>query len=377
MLLEPSTSGPSGRIHMVDLFAGPGGLDVAAHWLGLDVDGIEWDANACATRAAAGLRTWHEDVRKHKPSDFETATVLAGGPPCQTYTVAGGGAGRRALDQVLRFVKRMAAGEDVKDNLAELDDDRTGLVLEPLRWALEAVRNGRPYDAIVLEQVPAVLPVWYAVREALAGVGYKADCGILHTEMFGVPQTRRRAILIARRDRTPSLPKPTHRLYRKGVPATQGDPALLPWATMGEAVKRESPYVVISNYGTGGDPKARGRRTSEEPAATVTGKVSRNRLVTRDEQELPRFSPQEAGRLQTFPLDYPWQGGDISQQIGNAIPPRLAAHVLAAALGFELDEAALDEAVNGAWDVTKSSKPLRRQQQPSNALEKVADARLF
>ncbi|NGY65553.1 DNA cytosine methyltransferase [Lentzea sp. NEAU-D13] len=345
---------------MVDLFAGPGGLDVAAHWLGMAVDGIEWDANACATRAEAGLATWHADVRHHKPADFEKATVLAGGPPCQTYTVAGGGAGRRALDQVLRYVKRMAAGENVKESLADLDDERTGLVLEPLRWALEAVHEGRPYEAIILEQVPAVLPVWNAVREALEGVGYKADCGILHTEMFGVPQTRRRAILIARRDCKPSLPMPTHRRYRKGVPSSEGDAQLLPWETMGSAVKRESPYMVISNYGTGGDPKLRGRRTSDEPSATVTGKVSRNRLVTFDEHELEldRFTEQEAGRLQTFPRDYPWAGKDRSQQIGNAIPPRLAAHVLAAAMGWKLDEKALDAAVDGDWKVTKKSMPL-------------------
>ncbi|MCX2949985.1 DNA cytosine methyltransferase [Lentzea sp. NEAU-D7] len=366
MIPEQPVSLQPGQIHMVDLFAGPGGLDVAAHWLGMAVDGIEWDGNACATRVEAGLRTWKADVRDHMPSKFKTATVLAGGPPCQTYTVAGSGTGRRALEQVLRFVKRMAAGEKVKESLAELDDDRTGLVLEPLRWALEAVQDGRPYDAIVLEQVPAVLPVWNAVREALEGVGYKADCGILHTEMYGVPQTRRRAILIARRDRKPSLPAPTHRRYRKGVPPTEGDSHLLPWETMGKAVHRDSPYVVISNYGTGGDPKARGRRTSDEPAATVTGKVSRNRLVTHDEHELERFSIAEAGRLQTFPIDYPWAGRDKSQQIGNAIPPRLAAHVLAAALGVRLDESALDAAVQGKWEVTKNSKPLAPKDQHLN-----------
>ncbi|SFW54851.1 DNA cytosine methyltransferase [Amycolatopsis australiensis] len=369
MLAEQSVASPPGPIHMVDLFAGPGGLDVAAHWLGLVVDGIEWDDNACATRARAGLRTHHADVRAHKPADFEKATVLAGGPPCQTYTVAGSGAGRRALEQVLGFVKRMAAGEDVKKSLDGLDDERTGLVLEPLRWALEAVKDGRPYDAIVLEQVPAVLPVWHAVGEALASVGYKSACGILHTEMFGVPQTRRRAILIARRDRKPSLPTPTHQLYRKGRPADAGDLALLPWETMGKAVSRGVPYVVISNYGTGGDPKARGRRTSDEPAATVTGKVSRNRLVTHDERELPRFSLPEAGRLQTFPIDYPWAGGDISQQIGNAIPPRLAAHVLAAALGMKLDRQALDKAVNDKWEVTKSSKPLAVKQETTQSAD--------
>ncbi|SES36550.1 DNA cytosine methyltransferase [Actinokineospora terrae] len=325
-------------VAMVDLFAGPGGLDVAARWLGVVATGIEWDRNACATRAAAGLATVVGDVRDHGPAEFPDATVLAGGPPCQTYTVAGSGAGRRALEVVLGFVKRMAAGEDVRDDLAGLDDERTGLVLEPLRWALEAHRLGRPYEAIVLEQVQAVLPVWVAVAEALAGIGYRSDLGILHTEEYGVPQTRRRAILIARRDRQPSLPQPTHQRYRKGSAPVPGLPR---WRSMADALDRDD-FVVISNYGTGGDPKARGRRTSAEPAATVTGKISRNRLTTQDGTELPRFTPAEAGTLQTFPPDYPWSGNDIPQQIGNAIPPRLAAHVLAAALGIDLDPATID-----------------------------------
>ncbi|GLZ38596.1 DNA cytosine methyltransferase [Actinokineospora sp. NBRC 105648] len=342
------TSSPP--VDMVDLFAGPGGLDVAARWLGLGVHGIEWDRNACATRAAAGLGTTRDDVRGYGPADFPDATILAGGPPCQTYTVAGGGAGRRALEQVLAFVKRMAAGDDgVAAELALLDDERTGLVLQPLRWALAAEQLGRPYETIVLEQVPAVLPVWEAVREALEGIGYRATCGILNTEEFGVPQTRRRAILIARRDRQVSLPAPTHRRYRKGMLQSEGDSRLRPWENMGSALRRPSPFVVISNYGTGGDPKARGRRTSAEPAATVTGKISRNRLVAADGTELDRFTLAEAGRLQSFPVDYPWSGGDIAQQIGNAIPPRLAAHVLAAALGIQLDETALDGAVESKW----------------------------
>jgi site-specific DNA-cytosine methylase len=46
----------------------------------------------------------------------------------------------------------------------------------------------------------------------------------------------------------------------------------------------------------------------------------------------PRFTHAEAGQLQTFPADYPWSGADIAQQIGNAVPPRLAAAVLGAML---------------------------------------------
>ncbi|MEU5849636.1 DNA cytosine methyltransferase [Saccharopolyspora shandongensis] len=353
---------------MVDLFAGPGGLDVAAHWLGLTVEGVEWDEDACRTRKAARLATVPGDVRDFGPNNFPDAEfkILAGGPPCQTFTVAGSGAGRRALDDVVDFAKRMASGNEdpdrIKEDLKSLDDERTGLVLEPLRWALEAHRQGRPYDAIVLEQVPAVLPVWKAFEAALGEIGYEADSDILHTEEFGVPQTRRRAILIARRDGKPSLPSSTHRRYRKGVPRSSGDSGLRAWETMGRALEGRGQFTVISNYGTGGDPKARGQRTSEEPAFTVTGKISRNRLRSPSGEELERFEDKEAGRLQTFPADYPWDGNAIAQQIGNAIPPRLAAHVLAAAIGWSLkpesESKKVDAAVDAPWAVTRDSSPL-------------------
>ncbi|PWJ08778.1 DNA cytosine methyltransferase [Streptomyces sp. NWU49] len=325
---------------IVDLFAGPGGLDVAAEKLGVASVGVEWDSAACATRRAAGLETVEGDVRCYGPAVFPNADVLAGGPPCQTFTVAGTGAGRRALDDVLTFVDRMVAREDreeIAKDLAKLEDERTGLVLEPLRWALEAIDDqDKPYRAIVLEQVPAVLPVWEAYAKALQNEGYSVDCGLLGTEAYGVPQTRKRAVLIARMGNEPvELPAPTHRTYRKGVPRNSGASSLKPWRTMGDVLDRESQFLVISNYGTGGDPKARGRRGSWEPSATVTGKISRNRVVSLDGTELDRFSFSEAGRLQTFPADYPWSGKDVGQQIGNAVPPRLAMHVLCAAFGWK------------------------------------------
>ncbi|ALE76427.1 DNA methylase [Pseudonocardia sp. EC080625-04] len=337
-------------VPIVDLFAGPGGLDVAAEWLGFPAEGVEFDANACATRRRAGLRTRQRDVRDLGPADFPDATVLTGGPPCQTFTVAGTGGGRRALERIRTLVELMVDRHDVREIVSGLDDERTGLVLEPLRWVIEAMDQERQYEAIVLEQVPAVLPVWEAMAEALERVGnYRTATGILRTEQFGVPQTRRRAILMARLGEQPALPTPTHRPYRRGVDRDQGDPRLLPWETMGRTLDRPQPFEVVSNYGTGGDPKDRGRRRFDEPAATVTGKIRRNRITGRGATRGERFTEYEAGMLQTFPHDYPWSGNDVGQQVGNAIPPRLAAHVLAGVLGIELTVEELDARVRAPW----------------------------
>ncbi|MFC8704146.1 DNA cytosine methyltransferase [Streptomyces anulatus] len=324
----------------VELFAGPGGMILGLHAAGIRGTGIEWDPNAVATRRAAGLPTIHADVRNHGPRDFPNATVLAGGPPCQTFTVAGNGTGRDELDRVVDAVKRMGDRQTIDPR--EFNDDRTALVLEPLRWVLEDFEHS--YNTIILEQVPQVLPVWEAYADVLREEGYSVATGILATEQYGVPQTRRRAVLIASLNGPVALPQPTHRPYRKGVPQHEGDPRLLSWVSMSDALDRPQPFTVVSNYGTGGDPKNRGRRTSAEPAFTVTGKVSRNRIIGPGGDELPRFTSAEAGVLQGFPADHPWSGNDIPQQIGNACPAPLAAALAHASRAIPASSPAIVEA---------------------------------
>ncbi|MEU7010393.1 DNA cytosine methyltransferase [Streptomyces sp. NPDC046332] len=314
---------------MPDLFAGPGGIDIAARQLGIHLTGIEWEPSAVATRRAAGLPTIHGDVRQQDSLKFPNEEVLAGGPPCQTFSIGGTGKGRHALDTLVTAVKR--SGIRGYLTVPEGLDERTALVLEPLRWILDAIEDLHPYYSIVLEQVPAVLPIWEAYAEVLTAYGYSTAAGVLNAEEYGVPQTRRRAALVARLDRPVTLPAPTHRRYAKGQPQTAGDPSLLPWRSMADALPERGPFTVVSNYGTGGDPKRRGRRSSTEPAFTVTGKISRFRLIDEHGHDLDRLSHAEAGVLQGFPADYPWSGRDIPQQIGNCCPPPLAHALLTAA----------------------------------------------
>ncbi|MFJ6069608.1 DNA cytosine methyltransferase [Streptomyces sp. NPDC093065] len=394
------------RPFVLDLFAGPGGLDVAGHRLGVPSLGVEWDRSACLTRYAAGLDTLHADVSAVRRESFESLppeiNVLAGGPPCQTYSVAGKGAGRKALEEVKKFIARLMAGdpdEEIDKELKNLSDPRTALVLEPLRYAIQATRSPnrghRPYDVIVLEQVPAVEALWVRYAEVLQKIGlpdgtkYNVVVDVLDTETFGVPQTRSRAVLIARREGLgePSLPDATHHAYearewnrRNGgdaaavpaqptlydaevpepAPHPDADDELKHWASMGDALAepvgthlgRKTPFLVRSNYGSSGVPGRRGVRTDRQPATTVTGRISRFVVFepVGDHPDIvregPRFTMNEAGMLQSFPPDYPWSGTAKAQQVGNAVPPLFGAHLLSAALGLP---APAPEAMRKPW----------------------------
>jgi DNA (cytosine-5)-methyltransferase 1 len=336
---------------IVDLFAGPGGWDVAATRLGLDVIGIEIDRAACETRRAAGLGTVEGDVRDYGPADFPEATDAVGSPPCQTFSVGGKGRGRNALDVVLGLADRLAERRSIADELSALDDERTGLVLEPLRWALQAIDGGQPYRTVMLEQVPTVLPVWEKIAELLRREGYTVVTGRLSAEEHGVAQTRSRAVLAASLHGQAGLPEPTHQRYRRGVPQGQGALDLKPWLSMADGIgwgmtHRPALTIAVGTAAGGPDPSCVGGSGAR---STLYGERDAGRWIacTRltDVEKLPayrggrrdtiRLSVEDAAILQGFPPDHPWRGSRTKQleQIGNAFPPPLAEAVLAENIG--------------------------------------------
>lgn len=313
----------------VDLFAGPGGWDVAATRLGLDVVGIEWNAGAVATRRAAGLSTIHDDVRKYGPQQFPDRDVLIASPPCQTFSTAGNGAGRRHLGVVKASLDAMVS-KDVQH--FEFDDERTALILEPMRWVLESFRLGTPYSAILMEQVPTVQPVWDAYAGHLRALGYSVETARLNAEQFGVPQTRKRSILVAGLSTT-SLPTPTHSRFHSRN-RSKLDAGVLPWVSMAEALgwggaKADWHYV--------GSRRSNATvRMSSEPAPTLAFGHEAGAIWRVAGESERRTTIAEAAALQTFPQSHPWRGSMSSQfqQIGNAVPPLLAEAVLRSAFNL-------------------------------------------
>lgn len=86
------------------------------------------------------------------------------------------------------------------------------------------------------------------------------------------------------------------------------------------------------------------RERANRPAPTVTGTVGH--VGGKQAGGHLNLTTAEAARLQGFPDGYPFQGnkGQRSLQIGNAVPPLLAAHVLAAATGLSMSATLTKEA---------------------------------
>lgn len=237
----------------IDLFAGPGGWDLAASTLGIDPLGIEWDDAACATRAVAGLRTKQADVAALDPTDFAPCDLLIASPPCPSFSTAGKGAGIADMPLVYEAATAAARGKPVPP--LPWRDERSALVVEPLRWAVLLEPR-----FLAWEQVPPVLPFWEHCAELLRRKGWNVWTGIMEVERYGVPQTRERAILIADREQPVHPPRPTHQRYVKGEPqrhevTLEGE--VLPWVSMAEALgwsegKQPSPAPTVSGGGTAG-----------------------------------------------------------------------------------------------------------------------------
>lgn len=167
----------------IDLFSGAGGFSLGLEKAGLSLVGAV-DLNLHAARTYKHNFSSHpifaEDLQTFTPKNFSKETgcgsidVIVGGPPCQGFSSA------RTGNHGLKFV------EDKRRILYEF-------FLDYVKWFQPKI--------FVMENVPGIKTavggtIWKNIETAIKNTGYTMHTELLQAQYFGVPQKRRRIIIV-------------------------------------------------------------------------------------------------------------------------------------------------------------------------------------
>lgn len=344
---RPRTFEPNGNVSVVDLFAGCGGLSLglaaAAARRSATTSGLAVEMNPAIAsvhhRNFPSLETIAASVEsvvdgrvgdQLTPSElrlrraFGGSAFLVGGPPCQGHSDLNNHT-RRSDPRNALYLRMARAAE----------------VLQPVHVIIENVPSVRHDSAGVVE----------ASRRILEGLGYAVDDSVVSMVQLGVPQRRRRHLLVA----TLSGHQPRQlfealarsRVQERSVRWAIEDLVDVDRGPLDQASTRSAANIERMNHLFDNDehdlpdrlrpPCHRdkphsynavyGRLHWDEPAPTITTgftSMGQGRYVHPSRRRT--LTPHEAARLQGFPDWFDW--GDsrrtvLSTMIGNAVPPAL------------------------------------------------------
>ncbi|UVJ31101.1 DNA (cytosine-5-)-methyltransferase [Staphylococcus aureus] len=309
----------------IDLFSGAGGMTLGFENAGFkNVFSVEFDKYAA--------ETYKYNFPNHKLviNNIENITnneikkiiqdkeidVIVGGPPCQGFSLAGK-YGRSFIEdprnqlfkEYLRFVSIIKPKIFIIENVARLVSHNSGNTIEE-------------------------------IKSSIRYLGYEVKYKVLQTADYGIPQKRQRVIIVGYRNHEFNYPEKVNSI--KTIRDAIGD---LPILNSGEsssipnhiAMKHSEKMLFkmqfISDGGNrneipieyrpkSGDARKYIKYNSQLPSIPITGDMrkvfhyNQNRALT----------SRELARIQTFPDNFIFKGTSISiqQQIGNAVPPKLA-----------------------------------------------------
>ncbi|MGI1818553.1 DNA cytosine methyltransferase [Lactobacillus johnsonii] len=330
------------KINAIDLFCGVGGLTAGLQKAGINViAGIDieskckfpYEKNNNAKFINADLKKVKSiDIEKLYPKDTDIK-VLAGCAPCQPFS-----------SYSYRY-----RGSDVTKNKMDLLDTFSRIV-----------KDIKP-DIVSMENVPQLAkePIFNDFVMTLKKLNYKVNWHIVYAPQYGVPQKRKRLVLLAgntdidlvsplfNKDNYPTvrdtifkLPKieagatnktdPMHRspkltkLNIKRIKQSKPGGTWHDWdeKLLLKAYRKKSGKSYTSVYG---------RMQWDEPAPTITTKFygyGNGRFGHPEQNRAISF--REGAMLQTFPENYlffdedhPISGKDLGIMIGNAVPVKL------------------------------------------------------
>jgi DNA (cytosine-5)-methyltransferase 1 len=365
----------------IELFAGAGGLALGIGGAGFRHKAVvERDQNACGTireNNRRGVIDWplfETDVRKFDYSSYgDGIDLLAGGPPCQPFSI--GGKHRGYDDSRNLFPESIRAVRDLRPK-AVLFENVKGLLRESFAKYFEYILLQITYPDV--EHGPG--EEWtshlsrlekYHTKGKHDGLSYRVVFRLLNAADYGVPQRRERVIIVGFRSDLNldwSFPLATHsqdsllwdkwmsgqywerhRIARKDRPPAPAQirekldcglfgPPGEPWRTVRDALTGlPNPELArgvecFLNHRLVPGARAYAGHTGsplDEPAKTLKagdhGVPGGENMIAFEDGRVRYFTVRESARLQTFPDDYSFFGSwtESMRQLGNAVPVML------------------------------------------------------
>ena len=372
-------------MNCVELFTGAGGLALGVGRAGFKHAAVvERDNDSCKTlllnqqRGVAEFAEWpiyHQDV-----CDFDFSRIrrhihlVAGGPPCQPFSLGGKHRGHRdernLFPEAVRAVRELQPEaflfENVKGLLRDSFAKYFSYILLQLKHPLIRLRNGEGWEDHLarLER--------HETGGSYDEFHYNVIFSLLNAADYGVPQRRERVFIVGIRADLGiewSFPENSHShdalLWSQGVSNEYWErhdlkrrvdfltersgrieqlkksgrkPPELPWRTVRDAISdlpdpeaRHSSRIINHTF----NPGARsypGHTGSDydDPAKVLKagdhGVPGGENMLLKPDGSVRYFTVRESARLQTFPdkMAFPASWTESMRQIGNAVPVTLA-----------------------------------------------------
>ena len=383
----------------VELFGGVGGLALGISAAGFSNEAvIEKDVDAYTTllsnktRGVEFVVNWslyHRDVKHFDYSNIqEGIDVLAGGPPCQPFSIGGKHSGhhdeRNLFPEAVRAVRELKPRAFIFENVRGLTRRSFSAYFEYIKLQLTYPTISRRSDEEWQEHLIRLQQ--HHTSSPHADLVYNVVPTILNAVNFGIPQKRDRVFIVGFRsdvDAKWSSPTPTHfqsallwsqfisgeywdlhKVSKKRRPKVskrlsdkievlraEGEPKIKRWLTVRDAIcdlpdpqNRQASLHLNHKY----IPGARvyvGHTGSplDEPAKTLKagdhGVPGGENMLALPSGNVRYFTVRESARLQTFPDEFffPQSWTETMRQLGNAVPMKLA-KVVAEAVRKRLED---------------------------------------
>lgn len=289
------------------------------------------------------------DVRDIDFTKFSGVDLVAGGPPCQPFSM--GGKARGMKDTRDMFPQAVRAVAEIRPRAFIFENVR-GLLRPAFSNYVEYIRLQMEFPEFpISENIEWEKNLYRLQRHkeqtgsAGSGLRYRVHIQLVNAADYGIPQQRQRVFFIGFRCDIPtnwSFPAPTHIDPEKKNTNTRdtgvGNRKLLPWVTLKEAISdlpdpSSGKVATLHNHnfqpgakmypGHTGSPLDRPAKALKAGDHGVPGGEN---MIRYPDDSVRYLTVRESARVQTFPDDYIFLGSwtESMRQLGNAVPVRLA-----------------------------------------------------